>query len=309
MVRKAKAGRRVFELDINRKITNIIGKYGSGKTLLIRSVLNQNTAERAAFLNEFGEPLLLGQGVSVPLALSGLRDWVKYGICIIDCDIFDLGDFSALINESRIPFILLSREVVEDIAVHYDAVYTLDFENGMWCTKRVYTPELGLRYNIPTVVEDSEIGFRFYQRMLGHIGVKTARGFGNIPDMVNAILTSTNHEVQVIADAATFGCCCGDIKDLSRVICFLPECFEEVLANSEVFSNGTLKVLKTDYYVETQSNSTLRRMTRLETQKKLAKAQHIDLTAVAGVFPEKHIWAESGKLIAVKIKGHWKLIT
>jgi hypothetical protein len=74
-------------------------------------------------------------------------------------------------------------------------------------------------------------------RQNGSTNIITSNGFESIPNKVNDILRrNRTTNVQIIADASTFGCCIGDIEDLSRVTCFLPECFEEVLLNSEIFS-------------------------------------------------------------------------
>jgi len=247
MVRRVKSHRGLYEIDVKRKITNIIGNSGRGKTSLIRAIEAQrrNIDELS---KSFGVPLILARPHTTATAVAALNALDNHTICVVDCDGLSLThDLARAINKAPIPFILFSRDVVGALSIHYDSVYTFERADRSWKTVRVYNPKLGLRRDLWTVVEDSGLGYRFYKHLLqANVNVCIAGGsggFDKIPTTVNSLLSS-HKEVQVIADAATFGGCCCDISDLSRVTCFLPECFEELLMNSEMFTRFQSDSLK-----------------------------------------------------------------
>ena len=242
MVLKVKTGRLSYEISVSRKITVIAGGSGDGKTSFVYALERQLQRNKDELFREFGNPLLLVRPMSQEQILNTLSGHHNHSIGVIDRDTIGLSNEMAdKINKTPLPFILISREKISSIPVHYDSVHRfVRGDGGVHRTERIFTPKLGLRRGIPTYVEDSGLAYRFYTRLLGSGHVEPAVGtFSKIPRRLNEALNaelSMHREFQLIADASTFGCCCGDIDDLSRVTCFLPESFEEILADSEVFS-------------------------------------------------------------------------
>jgi len=288
--------------------------------------------------------------------------------------------------------------------VHYDSVYRLiRCDDGVHRSVCLYNPKLGIKRNIPTFIEDSDVGYRFYRRILGSGFIMPSLvGFSSIPRRLNEAMRaelSMHGEFQLIADAATFGCCCGDIDDLNRVTCFLPECFEEVIAMSEIFGRfrparqedplsiealrymsmeryydkevsrvlseqahtsyrkgsgrsekcifgdcmkcmkrpsslmgndscrffslyekdntimravdeetGQLKFETTSGYVLVGQDFGIEHKTQVDINGMLTTAVQSNPISLRGKIPETQIWAESGKLHAVKVKDQWHVI-
>gem|GEM_PF-5335091 len=242
MVLRVSSGRLSYEIDVCRKISVIAGGSGEGKTSFVNVLERQLQRNKEALYEAFGNPLMLVRPMAQEQILSALNGYENHSIGVLDRDTIGLSnELADKINRTPMPFIIISREKISSIPVHYDSVYKLTLgSGGTHRAERLYTPKLGLRRGIPTYVEDSGLAYWFYTRLLGSGCVEPAIGtFSKIPRRLNEALSaelSMHREFQLIADAATFGCCCGDIDDLSRVTCFLPESFEEVLADSEVFS-------------------------------------------------------------------------
>jgi hypothetical protein len=73
---------------------------------------------------------------------------------------------------------------------------------------------------------------------------------------------------------------------------------QEVIHNNMRFSSSEGCVL-------VNQSGGIERLTLTATQEKLSKAIKSEVSALVGKVPEKQIWTESGKLVAVKLAGRW----
>jgi hypothetical protein len=162
--------------------------------------------------------------------------------CVWDADdVRPRKELAAAVNKSDCWFLIISREVNPMIPVHYRSLVRLVTISGKHVLECAANPKLGLERGLLTIIEDSKVGFEFYRRFLPESKLVSAGGFSRIPKFVESALEYESR-VQVIADAATFGDVVLDIRDLSRVVCFLPECAEQIFPNSLMFECDVLDI-------------------------------------------------------------------
>jgi hypothetical protein len=248
VVIRVKLSRVSYELKLERKITYLTGMSADGKSALI-DALNQAISLGYPLEGDFPPS-------SIALHIPASRAKIETGdtkLFIIDMDTVELDrNMSRAINSAEARFLLMGRDIASSVPVHYMSVLSLSTDsNGLHRGVGVYGGRVrkGLRLDLPSIVEDSGGGFEFYKALYNDAAlgtfIDTAGGYGSIPKKVNALLKQAE-EVQVIADASTFGAVIGDIIDLSRVVCFLPECVEQVFLKCPMFNQNYDEIFRED---------------------------------------------------------------
>jgi len=321
-----------FRVPIKRKLTFIGDKSGEGKTAFVRALQYSIISEYPDLIRAFPKVLVIGEAMNENMAISVLKFWNHYSICVIDCGrIHPSVNICRIINrEVKIPVVILSsREATNMLPVHYDSVYRFIRSNGNWEAQPAIVPKLGLEFGIPTIIEDSEMGRRFYGSMLGSSQlVKTSSGFGGLAKTIN-LLSDRKQNAQIIADGATFGALWSSILFPDRLVCFLPESFEEEMLNTTMFRILDIDKQKSLEQTVDKETGGLRRSQNSETtmilcdedesvttitksaaMRTLARALKIGLEDVANnmIHIRKHIWFQDGRLLAVKFKGKWHVV-
>jgi hypothetical protein len=166
-------------------------------------------------------------------------------VYFIDTDYVKLDNaFCRAIIRSASYFVLCGRAAVGGIAIHYKAV--LKFPARVVRNHEAFAVYAGIKNEIQpsltTIVEDSGAGLQFFRLYYAHLGSKVdvtgAGGYSRIAKLVNVLRSGTSSEIQIIADAATFGNVIEDFAGFAGLHFFLPECVEEIFLKCPMFDQG-----------------------------------------------------------------------
>lgn len=238
--------RRSYTFYVDRQITILTGNSGIGKTslfnLLWDSIFNGNGAVHIECEKEI-----------IPIALP-VKNWEKVldtekdSILLIDEVSLPIytKEFAEYINGNSNYFILITRELLENIPYSVKSVYTLNSEKNsitnVWEYSFDNVYKFGAKHCISTidtiVTEDSQSGYEFFSNVANECTlVKTSNGNSNMP---KCIIESKGCTL-AIADGSAFGPymkkCYPYLKENSMCSLWLPESFEWLLLNSGCLNN------------------------------------------------------------------------
>jgi hypothetical protein len=236
VVIKVEAGLLKYELNLERKITYLTGMSAEGKSSLLKAVATAiRTGIGLSGINA-DQIMLLSDDINAHWLIQK-----EYSLCVLDLDCLNISkDMSRTINSKSAYFLLIGRAVTGVASIHYKSVVEFRLDEQSWHkfdAVRAAKVIEGFQPELPTLVEDTGAGFEFYKRYfqtLGNRDIRGLGGFGKIPVHVNALL-KTEPKLQVIADASTFGNIIYDIEDITRLVCFLPECVEQIFLKCPMF--------------------------------------------------------------------------
>jgi hypothetical protein len=225
-----------YEIPVAHKITMITGLSATGKSAALRVL-------RGALLSGTGVQGVAADSILIldTNAAAVIRE-TRMRVYFVDTDIvLPSREFCRAVNGARAYFVLFGRAVIGGLSVHYKAV--LRFPEGA-TREHVARPafaglKTGLNPALCTVTEDSSGGALFFRLFYSSIGsgaeVYPAGGFGNIARTIAQLRQNGVTEIQVVADAATFGNVVEDILVFDGLTFFLPECMEQIYLMCPMF--------------------------------------------------------------------------
>lgn len=249
-----------YNFSLKRNITVIKDDSGTGKSTLLGILDNYLKFPRNDVIKVFSDVPFL-------VCLDGQFDLVRYrldseeysqGAVIFieeNSNLFNNKDFAKFIMNSGYYFVLVSREPVYLLPYSTKEIYKLESYYSTIDSKQYYTfSELYSNFNriMPefdlVILEDSNLGYTFFENFYNDILVTSAHGNSNI---LNAILTADAHNILCIVDGAAFGAFIERIlkyceSNLNRrITLWMPESFEWVLLTAGVFKSKDLtKILE-----------------------------------------------------------------
>lgn len=238
-----------FNLQIDRKITIIQGDSSTGKSYMVDRLADfvklgeENSGVQV--ITEFKKIHILSKDSSWESAMSNYRNYLM----VIDEDQPNLytKEFAKMVNNSDNYFLIVARDPLKNLNYSVRSIYRfentqLNLNGKLYTTTysvNEYKDQLCELYNPKLVVEDSGMGYDFYDRTFPN-KVISAEGNSNVETIVRRM--SLTEDVCAIVDGAAFGCY---IKNLCRfidispsnIVLLMPESFEGVILKSKFFEN------------------------------------------------------------------------
>ena len=257
-----------YKLEFNRKVTIILGDSGIGKTKVIELIKNSSRYSHIQLHSDLSSKVI---------ALDFYSDWkilIEHAekdtifIADEDCTFVNERDFSRLVNDSECYFIFITREPKGSLGYSYKDIYTLRCSGKYHESVPVYIDNFdNLDSEVElVVVEDSKSGYEFYKYCLEYhnkdIKVISSEGKDKlIWCVINAITeNNTVRSIGIIADGAAIGNQIDGIQQLKykypdiKFSIFMPECFEELLLNSNILNFKIPRELQSRRYINTFSS-------------------------------------------------------
>ena len=253
-----------YEFTISRNITIIRGDSATGKTTLL-DLLNAYDRD--------GESSGVLVKCDVPCVVIGGQRWednlqfIHNSIVFIDeCNRFIKSeDFAVRVKESDNYFVIVTRDDLPNLPYSVKEIYGIR-ESGKYAgLKQVYNEfyclygeleNAELAQEDVVIAEDSNAGFDFFSSLCdGRVKCISANGKSNV---FKALQKHREEKVLVIADGAAFGCEMEKVMQLirigRRIALYLPESFEWLILNAEIFDDSELKAIlnATSEYVDSQ---------------------------------------------------------
>ncbi len=236
--------RETYDFTINRKVTIIRGDSGTGKSMLCKAV---KMSGRTGFI--------LDCDVECNSA-DDSRYWKEIiknssgTIWFIDEDFIYLEtkEFARLVKDTDNYFVIISRKPLAYIPYSYIEIYKIksNTKRHFNTLERIYDIQYNKSCPDLIITEDSKSGYEFFRAVAGN-NVISAEGNANICRIAK---TLKDKETLIVADGAAIGNYIDSIFSLKanndNIKLFLPESFEYLLLNSDLFSNDKelQKILK-----------------------------------------------------------------
>mgnify|MGYP004655334013 FL=1 len=242
-----------YEFTISRNITIIRGDSATGKTTLL-DLLNAYDRD--------GDSSGVLVKCEVPCVVIGGQRWeenlqfIHNSIVFIDeCNRFIKSeDFAVRVKESDNYFVIVTRDDLPNLPYSVKEIYGIR-ESGKYAgLKQVYNEFYCLYGEVENadpaqeslvIAEDSNAGFDFFSSLCdGRVKCISANGKSNV---FKALQKHREEKVLVIADGAAFGCEMEKVMQLirigRRIALYLPESFEWLILNAEIFDDSELKAI------------------------------------------------------------------
>lgn len=242
-----------YEFTISRNITIIRGDSATGKTTLL-DLLNAYDRD--------GESSGVLVKCDVPCVVIGGQRWeenlqfIHNSIVFIDeCNRFIKSeDFAVRVKESDNYFVIVTRDDLPNLPYSGKEIYGIR-ESGKYAgLKQVYNEfyclygeleNAELAQEDVVIAEDSNAGFEFFSSLCDEkIECISVNGKSNV---FKALQEHREERVLVIADGAAFGCEMEKVMQLirigRRIALYLPESFEWLILNAEIFDDSELKAI------------------------------------------------------------------
>lgn len=248
-----------YSFVLFRKITKITGDSATGKSTLVTGVADsinprnkiQITCEyQCTEISEIFTSILYQDILSLKSHyknhtsdkkyLTAIRELLsKYDNRVYFCDetfrYLPTSEFATFCKFTDSFFVICCRDKLVNLPYSFTEIYHIISSGKFHKLEKVYDnfikiPLLQKDTNI--IVEDSNSGYQFFSKISDH--VDSANGKSNITSKLY-----NSHYDLIIADGAAIG---SEISDIIATLpkgtkLFLPESFEYILLNSEMFSN------------------------------------------------------------------------
>lgn len=241
----------MFQLEIRRNITVLLGDSGVGKTAFCNMLNLYLRHEKAISLNiesKYGTQVALKILSDFENALTIVHN-AHNTIFFIDEDVFSaIPNASDIIHNTSNYFVILSRRVtgLNSLPISYSEVYTLTIthsgQRSIIRNTNYFINKLqavGMQSSYTTMlVEDAKSGYFFLKRNIKDKEIITAKGKDNIGNTIeeNNLRRKT---CLVVADGAAIGVTLYSLYNSDKlsdsVYFWLPESFEWFLLHNSVF--------------------------------------------------------------------------
>lgn len=241
------------DIETKEKYVFIQGFSGAGKSLFIEEV------ERLSNLENM-DVYSLDSDLDIVVVNKGI---IKNMQGIISNDrpvLFITDEFYACkvvtaIQGRNAACIAVTRKIPKNINFSYKCLYYAHKVNGITCIhERISISDKQINTEFNTVlVEDEKCGYEYFDKVLDNVTVKSSHGKGNVSSIVRDWRENKRYDNFIlIVDGAGIG---SDIIAIRRecqkfkkaggkfAMC-LPECFEELLVNSELLKSLEKKVFR-----------------------------------------------------------------
>lgn len=240
-----------YEFTISRNITIIRGDSATGKTTLL-DLLNAYDSD--------GESSGILVKCDVPCVVIGGKRWeenlqfVHNSIVFIDeCNRFVKSkDFVVHVKGSDNYFVIVTRDDLPNLPYSVKEIYGIRESNKYAGLKQVYNEFYHLYGAVENaeltqedilLAEDSNAGFEFFSNVCGEkVQCISANGKSNVFKLLQE---HRKNKVLVIADGAAFGCEMEKVMQLiklgRKIALYLPESFEWLILNAEIFPDSEVK--------------------------------------------------------------------
>lgn len=246
-----------FKFTLERNITILRGDSATGKTTLIDMI--------AAYAQNGAD-----SGITVicdkPCVVISGSLWQQTLSCINDSIVFiDEGDrfvcseaFAESVRDSDNYYVIATRNHLYNLPYSVKEIYGIRNKSGnrYQGTKRLYSEFYPLT-DIKTpliddpdlvIVEDSHSGYQFYHDLFGEYGIPCISAHGK-SNVYGELIQRDYHTVLVIADGAAFGPEIEKVlavRQVKRVILFLPESFEWMILESDILKSKEVRDILND---------------------------------------------------------------
>lgn len=223
-----------IDIDLKDKYVFIDGFSGCGKSLFVTELVEALTLQ----------PELVSSDLDVFVIQAKAEiDLIRNTKSIIVCDEMLAPKVLDKTLGMNVYCIIVSRKNYKNLNFSYRCFYIAKRdEQGVMTIRPKYNLVKGIQPDktFTIIIEDSAAGYTFIKNMVSSdIEVISAKGKSNIEDVAK-ILIKANKNVCIVADGGGIGSIMPGIKRLQRLafnkvkVCFvLPECFEQVLAQSD----------------------------------------------------------------------------
>ena len=235
-----------YKVEFNRKVTIIQGDSGTGKSLMIDTIIKLRDTRLVSIFTDNKLEVI---------TYRDYKDWdkeVETGnnkLFLIDEDYKKLTtkEFADMVHKSQNYFIIMCREPLKCLNYSYKEIYTLRKSGKYVESRRKYNDQLfnELNRNCEIIlVEDSNAGYDFYKFHLDSV-VESIQGKSKILSEFREIKSRGYKNIGLILDGAALGNEMDDIlnaKTIAGDVCiqsFTPECLEEFIVNSGVLKFKT----------------------------------------------------------------------
>lgn len=250
-----------YEFTIKRKITKIIGDSATGKSELIRTLLDAENPRTGitvacrypyAVLNDqmfrpvnreilkVSDNMKSHDSAEFYENLRRMLEDYDNTLFFADEEFSFLGtnEFASFCKHTDSFFVLICRDSLGKLPYSYTEIYSVKTSGKFHTLVPKYRAAdfMVLDEKRQFITEDSNAGYQFFDYF--YDGVITAEGKSKIRNLLKEYCSN----VEIIADGAAFGCeieaLLGEItRRLLDVTLFLPESFEWLLLSSGLFSN------------------------------------------------------------------------
>ncbi len=247
-----------FSFDVERNISIIRGDSATGKTTLVGMVADYQAQGKASGVELVCDKkcvAMLGLGATWKIFLESVRD------CIVFIDegerYVTSKDFAHYIKKTDNYYVIVSRNNLYEIPYSVDAVYEIK-KSGKYgklkktynCLRKMYSysteqpQNTKLKDHKMVIVEDSNAGYQFFDKVCGNYGINciAAGGNGNILKTAE----ECENNILIVADGAAFGPQMANIYGLAsrrNYNLFLPESFEWLILNSNIIKKKEIKMV------------------------------------------------------------------
>lgn len=215
-----------YKFSIKRKITIIRGDSATGKTTLFQMVDDASKSNGTGITISCDVPLKAMHETGYKYELEN-----EHGnIYIFDEDFSHLRskEFASCVMNSDNCFIFITRESLPTLSYSYAEIYSIKASGKFHSFERVY-PDCNHFIEMNSIVtEDEDAGLEYYQHYFGN-KVKSSHGNSNLSKYGSS-------GTLLIGDGSAIGAYIQDLW-ITKSQLYLPESFEWVLLNSNMFSN------------------------------------------------------------------------
>lgn len=249
-----------YKFTINRNLTILRGKSGSGKTSLI-NMIGQYVADGV----NSGINISCDVAVYVLTQLNWklILDTLENTIVFIDegSDFVKTKEFAEKVKNSSNYYVISVRDNIPTLPYSVDEIYTLHNTTKKYGNvkrlytniKRIYTDKEFLPSDVSkpdyVIVEDGNSGFQFFSEFFSKKNVPCVSAQGKAKIYSKILENTDSQNILVIADGAAFGPEIEKILKLKykyNITVFLPESFEWLILSSGIINKAEIKkVLET----------------------------------------------------------------
>lgn len=244
-----------YKFSINRNITILRGKSGSGKTSLINMISQYVTDGVNSGVNiSCDVPVYVLTQLNWKLILDTLENTIVF----IDegADFVKSKEFAENVKNSSNYFVISVRDNIPTLPYSVDEIYTLHNTTKKYGkVKRLYTnfkkiysdkDLLSSEISKPdfVIVEDSNSGFQFFNEYFSRKNVPCVSAQGKANIYLKILENTDSKNILVIADGAAFGPEIEKVLKLKykcNITVFLPESFEWLILSSGIINKTEIK--------------------------------------------------------------------
>ena len=242
-----------YEFDIRRNITVIQGDSATGKTTLV-DLLNLH----ARLGKQSG--VKVEADVNCIVYTGGMAQWeiilraVENSIVFIDEEYSFVfrKEFALLVQETGNDYVIITRKPLKNLPYSIQEIYGIRTSGKYHFPEQVYhefyqiypqNRNGNVHKQMVLLLEDTNAGFQFYQKVCGEVVCLSAGGNSNIQKKL--LDFPGEQDIVVIADGAAFGAYIEAVVKLSHVknnlALYFPESFEWMVLKSGILNSVKIR--------------------------------------------------------------------